>query len=78
MPRTRRRRANDRRREADQRRIAAEALTHAKQVEKENLERYVKAVYQNHAGEVVRSRNGRAYQVQDDGSLRPFHEEKAS
>jgi hypothetical protein len=47
-------------------------------VEKENLQRYVKAVYQNRVGEVVRSRDGRAYQVQDDGSLRPFNEEKAS
>jgi hypothetical protein len=72
MPRTRRRRANDRRREAEQRRIAAEALQRAKQVEKGNLERYVRSVFQSRAGEVVKSGDGREYQVQDDGSLRKF------
>jgi hypothetical protein len=69
MPRTRRRRANDRRREADQRRIAAEALERVRQVEKEKLGRYVKAVYRSRAGETVVSHDGRTYTVQHDGSL---------
>ena len=70
MPRSRRRRANDRRRDADQRRIAAEALEKTRQVEKADLERYVKSVYRARAGEVVASRDGRKYQVQEDGSLK--------
>jgi hypothetical protein len=69
MPRTRRRRANDRRREAEQRRIAAEALDRARRVEKEDLGRYVKAVYRSRAGETIHARDGRAYIVQSDGSL---------
>jgi len=70
MPRSRRRRANDRRRDADQRRIAAEALEKTRQVEKADLERYVKSVYRARAGEVVAARDGRQYQVQEDGSLK--------
>lgn len=68
MPRTRRRRANDRRREAEQRRIAAEAL--AKAAERQKLGRYVKSVYKNHTGEVVQSKDGKVFQVEEDGSLK--------
>lgn len=69
MPRTRRRRANDRRREAEQRRIAAEALARPKQIEKTNQDRYVKSVFRARAGEVIEVGDGRAYEVEHDGSL---------
>ena len=72
MPRSRRRRLNDRRRDADQRRIASEALEHSRQVEKDNLDRYLRSVYRNRAGETVTARDGKKYLVQDDGSLRPL------
>ncbi len=77
MPRSRRRRVNDRRREAEQRLIAREALQRQREAEKENLDRYVRSVYRNRAGEVVRSHDGRMYQVQEDGSLRRIIEAEA-
>jgi hypothetical protein len=49
-----------------------EALQERKQIEKEDLERYVRSVFRARAGEVVTSRDGREYQVQQDGSLLPF------
>jgi len=69
MPRSHRRRVNDRRREAEQRRIAAEALEKVRQVEKDNVGRYVKSVFRSRVGEMVRSHDGRSYIVQTDGSL---------
>lgn len=61
---------NDRRREAQQRLVAHAALQRQREAEKAKLDRYVKAVFKSHAGEVLHSRDGRRYQVQDDGSLR--------
>lgn len=71
MPRSRRRRVNDRRREADQRRIAAEALRKSSQVEKVNRDRYVRSVFKARAGEVVEGHDGREYVVREDGGLDP-------
>ncbi len=75
MPRSRRRRVNDRRRDAEQRRIAAEALAKAKK-EREGVDRYVRSVFANRAGEVVKSHDGHRYQVQGDGSLVKIEEDK--
>lgn len=47
-----------------QRQIAAESLRRA-----EIVNRYVRSVYAPKAGEVVKDGNGRAYEVQGDGSL---------
>ena len=73
MPRSRRRRKNDRRREVEQRRIAAEALLKPKEAEGK-MGRYVKAVFRPHAGEVLETPDGRSYEVEDDGSLERFHD----
>jgi hypothetical protein len=70
MPRSRRRRKNDRSRDVVQRRIAAEALERAREADSKNLDRYVKAVYRPRAGETVMSKDGKSYLVQEDGSLR--------
>jgi hypothetical protein len=69
MPRTRRRRANDRRRDAEQRRIASEALTRARS-SKEQPGRYVQAVLRPRVGEVVAAKDGGQFEVEEDGSLR--------
>jgi hypothetical protein len=47
-----------------------------REAEKVNLERYVRSVFRDRAGEVVQSRDGRKYQVQPDGSLRRIHGEE--
>jgi hypothetical protein len=70
MPRSRRRRVNDRRREAEQRLAARRVLAEARLLEKQKTERYVRAVLKTRAGEVVRSSDGRSYVVLDDGSFR--------
>jgi hypothetical protein len=70
MPRSRRRRVNDRRREAEQRLAARAVLEKARLEEREKLGRYVKSVLRTRAGEVVQSHDGHRYQVQEDGSLR--------
>ncbi len=74
MPRSRRRRANDRRRESEQR-LAARLVFESERIEREKLGRYIKSVMRTRAGEVVIARNGRRYQVQQDGSLRLYAEE---
>ncbi len=70
MPKSRRRRVNDRRRQAEQRVLARQALDRRRETEKNKLDRYVRSVFQSHVGEVVESHDGRRYQVQEDGSLR--------
>lgn len=78
MPRSRRRRVNDRRREAEQRLAARAAFQAAREEERKKLGRYVKSVYRSRAGEVLTSRDGRKYQVQEDGSLVRVREEGVS
>ncbi len=73
MPRSRRRRVNDRRREAEQRRLAQETFQRAREAEG-HLNRGVKAVLRAHAGEVMETRDGRAYLIEDDGSARRLKE----
>jgi len=75
MPRSRRRRVNDRRREADQRLAARQVFIKLKKEQNERLGRYVKSVFKSHVGEVVTSHDGKKYQVQDDGSLRHYEPE---
>ena len=70
MPRSRRRRQRDRRREADQRLAAKLVFQEARSAEKIKLDRYVRSIFRTRAGEVVQSKDGQKYQVQNDGSLR--------
>lgn len=70
MPRSRRRRKNDRRREAEQRLAARMVLQRQREAEKAKLERYVKAVLRPKAGEEIATHDGRKYLVETDGSLR--------
>lgn len=70
MPRSRRRRERDRRREADQRLAAKLVFQETRKAEKLKLGRYVRSVFRNRVGEVVEAKDGQKYQVQDDGSLR--------
>lgn len=74
MPRSRRRRVNDRRRAHEQKAIAQRTLLHAREIEKDRLERGVKAVFRPRAGEVVEGQGGRQYLVEDDGSLERVRE----
>ena len=69
MPRSRRRRVKDRRLEAEQRLAARRALLSSRKLEKEKMDRYIRAITRNHAGEIVRSNDGQLYLVQGDGSL---------
>ena len=69
MPRSRRRRQRDRRRESEQR-LAAKLVFQDRKAEHAKLGRYLRSVFRTRAGEVVESKDGRKYQVQDDGSLR--------
>ena len=69
MPRSRRRRQRDRRREAEQRLAAKLVFQETRETKKRELGRYVRSIFRNRAGEIVKSRDGRRYQVQDDGSL---------
>jgi hypothetical protein len=75
MPRSRRRRVPDRRRAAEQRLAARAVLQKAREEEHQKLGRYVKSVLRPRAGEVIKSHDGRSYQVQNDGSLRRFEPE---
>lgn len=69
MPRSRRRRVRDRRHEAEQRVAARRALLASRQVEREKLNRYIRAITRTRAGEIVKSQDGQMYLVQADGSL---------
>ena len=71
MPRSHRRRQHDRRREAEQRRIAREAIEKARE-QPPKLPRYVKAVTRTHSGEVT-GQEGQ-FVIEDDGSLKPREE----
>ncbi len=71
MPRSRRRRVNDRRRESEQRAAARDALLRADR-QRVEMERYTRAVLRAREGEVVTNpRTGKSYVVQRDGSLKP-------
>ncbi len=70
MPRSRRRRQRDRSRGAEQRLAAKLAFQEARKASGLKLGRYVRSVFRDRAGEVIESRDGQKYQVQDDGSLR--------
>lgn len=70
MPRSRRRRAKDRRQEAEQRLAARQVFEAHRRADHQRLGRYVKAVLAPKAGETIEARDGNVYQVQDDGSVR--------
>lgn len=70
MARSRRRRANDRRRDAEQRQIAAEALRRLKERgTQESLDRYVRSALAHKAGEIVVDKEGQEFIIAGDGSL---------
>lgn len=75
MPRSRRRRANDRRRAHEQKVLAAETLRKAREVESHHLSRGVKSVFRHHAGEVIEAPGDRRYLVEEDGSLERVRKE---
>ena len=70
MPRSHRRRKNDRSRTVVQRQIAKEALMRGEGVPGHTERRYVRAVLQPHAGEIIEDGRGRKFEVQEDGSAR--------
>jgi hypothetical protein len=69
MPRSRRRRANDRSREARQREAARQAFTKIREAEHANTSRYVRSVLRHRVGEIVPLPDGH-YEVQSDGSFK--------
>lgn len=71
MPRSRRRRQNDRRREAEQRRIAQEAIERAKH--EPVLGRYERAITRAKAGEIIEAPAGKLA-VQNDGSMKKIRD----
>ncbi len=70
MPRSRRRRQRDRRQDSEQRLIARQTFQELRETEHAKLGRYVRAIFRSRAGEVVTHKDGRKYEVQNDGSLR--------
>ncbi len=74
MPRSRRRRQRDRRREADQRLAAKLVFQEGRKTQRIKLDRYVRSVFRSRAGEVMQSKDGQKYQVQKDGSIRRVEE----